>query len=287
MVYIPGGTFFFFSEDDDRWIEDGEDPIREVNVAPFYMDKTTVTNRKFAAFVEATGHVTEAERFGWSYVFQGQLSPEQRERWKDQRVGGVPWWYAVPGADWRHPTGPDSGIEDLMDHPVVHVSWNDAIAYCRWAGKRLPSEAEWEFAARGGLVRQRYVWGNELTPNGQHMCNIWQGTFPDENTAEDGFKWTCPADHFPPNGFGLYNMAGNVWEWCMDWFSPTWHKEHPCCARDNPRGPQEGTEKSMRGGSFLCHRSYCNRYRVAARTKNTPESSTTNLGFRCVADCPQ
>ncbi len=284
MVRISGGSFLMGTEDKDRWVEDGEEPIREVSVNSFYMDACAVTNAQFVRFVDETGYVTEAEHFGWSFVFLNQLSAEDQKRLVPQTVRDVPWWYGVAAAGWRRPRGPQSDIESLMQHPVTHVTWNDAIAYCNWTGKRLPTEAEWEFAGRGGLEQQRYVWGNELTPSGTHRCNIWQGDFPKTDTAEDGFKWTCPVDHFEPNGYGLYNMAGNVWEWCSDWFSPSWHKEHSCCAKKNPRGPESGDAKSMRGGSFLCHHSYCNRYRVAARTKNTPESSTTNLGFRCVRD---
>jgi formylglycine-generating enzyme required for sulfatase activity len=168
-----------------------------------------------------------------------------------------------------------------MDHPVIHISYRDAVAYCEWAGKRLPTEAEFEFAARGGLVQQRYVWGNELTPNGEHMCNIWQGDFPKANSAEDGYVGTAPVFAYQPNGFGLHHMAGNVWEWVYDWWSPDFHVNGP---RSNPIGPPHGERKVMRGGSYLCHDSYCNRYRVAARTSNTPDSSTGNLGFRCARD---
>jgi formylglycine-generating enzyme required for sulfatase activity len=172
-------------------------------------------------------------------------------------------------------------VANRENHPVVHVSWADASAYAAWAGKRLPSEAEWEFAARGGLEQKLFPWGDELTPGGKHLCNIWQGQFPDINTAEDGYEATAPVDAYPPNGFGLLSMAGNVWEWCADWFSPDFHL---IAARNNPVGPQSGIAKVIRGGSFLCHASYCNRYRVAARTSNTPDSSASNIGFRCVRD---
>ncbi|MFD4248019.1 formylglycine-generating enzyme family protein [Streptomyces sp. NPDC058525] len=175
-------------------------------------------------------------------------------------VAAVSWWRAVPGSSWRRPEGAGSSVTARQDHPVVHVSWNDAQAYCAWSGTRLPTEAEWEYAARGGLEQRRYPWGDDLTPGGRHMCNIWQGDFPTLNTADDGYEGTAPADSFHPNGFGLHNVVGNVWEWCADWFGP-------------------GTSRVMRGGSYLCHDSYCNRYRVAARSSNTPDSSTGNIGF--------
>jgi formylglycine-generating enzyme required for sulfatase activity len=177
--------------------------------------------------------------------------------------------------------GPDSSIGDRPDYPVTHISWNDALAFAGWAGKRLPTEAEWEAAARGGLEQKTYAWGDELTPDGRHMCNIWQGVFPANDTAEDGFAGPCPVDAFPANGFGIYSVAGNVWEWCQDWFHPVYHVT---ATTVNPAGPPAGSSRLMRGGSFLCHRSYCNRYRVAARTSNTPDSSTINLGFRCARD---
>lgn len=284
MVQLPGGRFRMGCEDADGWAEDGEGPVVEVSLDPFWIDVTTVTNACFAEFVEATGYETEAERFGWSYVFLVQLSKSKQRKLKESRsVQGLQWWYGVEGAMWRKPEGPGSTILKRMDHPVVHVSWNDAHAYAEWAGKRLPTEAEWEYAARGGLDQQRYPWGNELTPQGKHRCNIWQGRFPDVNTAEDGYVSTAPARSFRANGFGLYNCSGNVWEWCHDWFSPSWRNSAP---RHNPRGPDTGAEKVMKGGSFLCHASYCNRYRLGARTKNTPDSSTTNCGFRCATSTP-
>ncbi|MFJ4122822.1 formylglycine-generating enzyme family protein [[Kitasatospora] papulosa] len=276
MVLLPGGVFLMGTEDPEGFRADGEGPVREVRVSPFRIDAHAVSNRRFAEFVSATGHVTEAERFGWSYVFAGFLPTALRRG--AGRPEGTPWWCGVEGARWDAPEGPGSGIEDRGDHPVVHVSWNDARAYSRWAGARLPTEAEWEYAARGGLEQARYPWGDELTPGGEHRCNIWQGRFPTRNTAEDGYAGTAPADAYQPNGFGLYNMAGNVWEWCQDWWSTT----HPAGRRSDPRGPGAGDAKVMRGGSYLCHRSYCNRYRVAARTRNTPDSTTGNLGFRCV-----
>ena len=280
MVELPGGSFLMGTEDASGFPADGEGPVREVRVDPFHVDATTVTNRDFTRFVKSTRYATEAERFGWSFVFHLLLTPRAR-RAAQQAVAEAPWWIRVDGASWRHPDGPGSDVKTRMDHPVVHVSRNDALAYCDWAGKRLPTEAEWEYAARGGLEQSTYPWGDDLTPGGEHLCNIWQGTFPDTNTAEDGYVGTAPAKAFPSNGFGLHNVAGNVWEWTADWFSPTYHLDGP---RDNPTGPAIGTAAVTRGGSYLCHESYCNRYRVAARTANTPDSSTGNTGFRCVVD---
>jgi formylglycine-generating enzyme required for sulfatase activity len=266
------------SEDVDVNAGDGEGPVREVTLSPFWISRHTVTNAEFAEFVRDTGYRTGAEHFGWSFVFASFLPSHLRRG--AQRPEAVPWWCRVDNAFWAAPEGPGSAIGDRMDHPVVHVDHGDALAYCAWAGLRLPTEAEWEYAARGGLEGERYAWGDELTPNGRHRCNIWQGKFPARNTAEDGYLGTAPAESFEPNGFGLYCMAGNVWEWCSDW----WTTEHsPAAARD-PQGPAQGQLRVMRGGSYLCHRSYCNRYRAAARTNNDPSSCSGNIGFRCAKD---
>lgn len=280
MLYIPGGEFRMGTDDAEGFPADGEGPVRTIRLDSFYIDPCAVTNAEFQTFVEDTAYVTEAERFGWSFVFHHFVSEDVAAS-VDRSVQETPWWWVVHGATWSQPEGPDSDLTGRMDHPVIHISWNDAVAYCRWAGKRLPTEAEWEYAARGGLTGKRYPWGDELKPGGQHYCNIWQGKFPVKNHASDGYAGTAPARSFPANGYGLYNIAGNVWEWCADWFSPDFHVSGP---RKNPRGPKKGTGKVMRGGSYLCHRSYCNRYRVAARSSNTPDSSTGNIGFRCVAD---
>jgi formylglycine-generating enzyme len=280
MILIPGGTFMMGTNDVEGFPADGEGPVRAVELSPFYMDANTVTNAQFAEFVMDTGYRTEAEQFGWTFVFHLFVS-EKIKREDARIVPGVPWWLAVDKAYWKMPEGADSTIDDRMDHPAIHISWNDAVAYCEWAGKRLPTEAEWEYAARGGLVQKRYPWGDLLKPDGLHMCNIWQGKFPEKNNASDGYVGTAPSRSFPPNGYGLYNMVGNVWEWCSDWFSPATDKQG---GARNPHGPKTGTNRAMRGGSYLCHKSYCNRYRVAARSSNTPDSSTGNLGFRCAAD---
>ncbi|MFD2115522.1 formylglycine-generating enzyme family protein [Paenibacillus yanchengensis] len=278
MIYLAGGTFLMGTEDAEGFPADGEGPIREVTIDPFYIDPYAVTNLQFQQFVDATGYVTEAEQFGWSYVFHLLLSDAEKEK-VTSVPQQTPWWHVVQGAYWRKPEGTDSHVEDRWNHPVVHISWHDANAYCQWAGKQLATEAQWEYAARGGLVSRRYPWGDELKPNGEHRCNIWQGKFPIKNHASDGYIGTAPVDTYMPNGYGLYNMSGNVWEWCADWFHPRSYQHH---AEPNPQGPPQGTERSMRGGSYLCHKSYCNRYRVAARNKNTPDSSSGNIGFRCV-----
>lgn len=267
MIFIKGGTFLMGSEDIDANRQDNEGPIREVGVEDFFVDSAPVTNREFKEFIEDTGYQTDAEKYGWSFVFHLFLSNETAKSVK-QVPSKAPWWQVVEGASWMHPEGSDSMIKNRLDHPVVHVSWNDANAYCNWSGKRLLNEKEWEYVARGGLVQKRYPWGNELTPNGTHMCNIWQGEFPYKNTADDGYQGTCPVKAFPPNEYGLYSVSGNVWEWCSNDFY-----ENESQLNSNP--------KAIRGGSYLCHSSYCNRYRVAARTSNTPDSSTGNMGFRC------
>lgn len=285
MVRLEGDTFTMGTDSDVGFPQDGEGPARKVSVDPFHIDKCAVTNAEFLKFVRDTGYTSDAERYGWSFVFQDFVDEVDREQ-VVQNVSEAPWWLAVEGATWFRPSGPSSSIlddRDLLKHPVTHVSWRDARAFAEWAGKRLPTEAEWEYAARGGLEGKRYPWGDDLKPEGEHRCNIWQGEFPEHNTADDGHLRTAPVNEYEPNGYGLYNVAGNVWEWCADWFSADYHTTD-ASNNDNPTGPADGDQRVMRGGSYLCHRSWCNRYRVAARSKNTPDSSTGNLGFRCVVD---
>jgi formylglycine-generating enzyme len=258
---------------------DGETPVHQVTLSRFRIDVHQVTNEQFARFVEATGHVTDAERYGTSAVVALLVRADSEDILG--RAGTAPWWVEVRGASWARPYGPHSDLSGMVRHPVVHVSWHDAQAYCDWAGRRLPTEAEWEYAARGGLSACRYPWGDELHgPDGEHRCNIWQGRFPTSNTADDGYIATSPVTTFPPNGFGLYDVAGNAWDWCADWFSPHTYRS---ARRHDPTGPDVGSSRVMRGGSYLCHDSYCNRYRVAARTSNTPGSSSGNCSFRTVA----
>ncbi len=275
-----GGRFLMGTDYPERFLADGEDPVREVTVRPSYVDNIAVTNAQFRRFVEDTGFVTEAERFGWSFVFHLFVSRRVAKTVKEA-VAQTPWWWKVEGASWKHPEGPGSNLKKRMDHPAVQISWNDAEAYSRWAGKRLPTEAEWELAARGGLEQKLYPWGDELTPEGEHRCNIWQGKFPDMNTKGDGYVGTAPARSFEPNDFGLYNTSGNVWEWCADWFSRDFHTNG---ALEDPVGPPSGADKVAKGGSYLCHKSYCNRYRVSGRTAISPDSSTGHMGFRCALD---
>ena len=274
---VGSGRFLMGADDPDGFPADGEGPVREVRVSPFFCDAFCVTGYRFACFVAATGYVTEAELFGWSFVFQAHVSTSVAADYEVRKVPGIDWWQGVPGACWANPEGPGSTLAGRLDEPVVHVSWNDAVALARFEGGRLPTEAEWEMAARGGLEQHRYCWGNELHPGGIHLCNIWQGSFPDRDIADDGYTGRAPVDAFPANGFGLHNAAGNVWEWCADWFTAD-HGNNQV----DPRGPTHGRSKVMKGGSFLCHHSYCNRYRVGARTANTPDSSTANCGMRLV-----
>jgi formylglycine-generating enzyme required for sulfatase activity len=249
-----------------------------VTLSPFAIEVHPVTNASFRSFVASTGYKTEAEVYGWSFVFWAHLPKARLHELVEDTVAAAPWWCKVRGARWDAPEGPGSTLAGREDHPVVHVSWTDAAAYAAWAGRRLPTEAEWEYAARGGLVQKLYPWGDSLRPGGKHMCNIWQGVFPEQDTGEDGYAGTCPVEAFPPNGYGLYSTTGNTWEWCADWFAADYHRTS---ASLDPQGPADGTARSMRGGSFLCHKSYCNRYRVAARSSNTPDSSASNIGFRC------
>lgn len=303
MRRIPGGPFRMGS---DAYYPE-EAPAHAVRVGAFWMDTTTVTNAQFARFVAATGYVTVAER-----PLDPAMYPGARPR--DLKPGGlvfrmtsapVPtddyrrWWGWTPGACWRHPAGRGSGVQTRPDHPVVQVAFEDAEAYAAWTGKTLPTEAEWEFAARGGLEGAEFVWGDELTPGGRHLANTWQGEFPWSNTAEDGFAGAAPVASYPPNGYGLYDMAGNVWQWTTDWFAPR-HGAHAaspaksCCVPDDPRGPpMEGSfdpgqpairipRRVVKGGSFLCAPSYCRRYRPAARHAQMVDSGMSHVGFRCI-----
>ncbi|MEU2199882.1 formylglycine-generating enzyme family protein [Isoptericola sp. NPDC019482] len=278
QALVPAGTFTMGDSSGDQNPADGETPRHEVTLGAFEIDATSVTNADFARFVDDTGYRTEAETFGFSAVFHLAVAAPE-----DDVLGqppGTPWWFGVRGADWRHPGGSRSDLDGLGDHPVTHVSWNDAVAYCSWAGRRLPTEAEWEYAARGGIDGAKYPWGDAEVDEGGWRANIWQGTFPRENTLEDGWLTTAPVRSFAPNGYGLWQPVGNVWEWCQDWFDPRAYQRGPVTA---PAGPGRGTARVLRGGSYLCHISYCNRYRNSARSQNTPDSSMGNAGFRTVA----
>ncbi|KAJ9591616.1 hypothetical protein L9F63_001830 [Diploptera punctata] len=277
MGFIEGGKFMM-GTDEPVFVADGEGPSREVQISDFYMDIHEVSNAEFELFVNATGHKTEAELFGDSFVFESLLS-EKTKASVTESVAAAPWWLKVKDCDWKHPEGPDSDIKDRMDHPVIHVSWNDAAAYCEWSGKRLPTEAEWEYACRAGLNNRLFPWGNKLNPKNKHWINIWQGDFPAHNTGEDGFIGTSPVTEFPSNAFHLYNMVGNVWEWTADW----WNVRHNTTPSVDPTGPSSGSDRVKKGGSYMCHKSYCYRYRCAARSQNTPDTSSGNLGFRCAA----
>lgn len=260
---------------------DGEGPERVVKLADFGLEATTVTNARFAEFVAATGFITEAERFGWSAVFDGDaLGIAQARRAGNQ----LTWWHSVEDVSWRQPEGPGSAIEDRLDHPVVQISWNDANAFAKWVGGRLPTEAEWEHAARGGAVRQRFPWGDaEPDDEANIFCNIWQGRFPDLNTQRDGYARTAPAESFEPNSLGFYSMCGNVWEWTHDPFRV---RSLSKTAKQRNAHALQHSEKVLKGGSFLCHFSYCYRYRIAARMSMTPDSAGSNTGFRVAYDMP-
>ncbi len=259
MVFIKAGTFIMGTNEGFPY----EGPAHEVAVKSYWMDRCEVTVAEFARFVNATHYKTEAEKFGWSGVFDIKLGE----------------WKKADGADWRHPDGSQSVARP--DEPVTQVSWNDAAAYAKWANKRLPTEAEFEYAAAGGRSGMRYSWGNELRPGGKNAANWWQGIFPDHNTGEDGYAGRAPVGKFPPNAIGLYDIAGNVWEWCADWFDETYYVASP---RQDPRGPARGKERVIRGGSWMCSENYCRGYRVAARSHSAPDSGLNNLGFRCARE---
>lgn len=275
MVPIKGGDFMM-GTDVPVFKADGEGPPRRVTLPDYYLDVHEVSNDEFGLFVQQSGYLTEAEKFGNSFVPEYFLSKETLEK-ITQAVQGATWWLPVDKADWKHPEGPDSAIESRGDHPVVHVSWNDAVAYCQWAGKRLPTEAEHEMACRAGKQQRLFPWGNKWLPN---LVNTWNGEFPGKNTGEDGWEGTAPVTAFPQSNLGTKNMIGNVWEWVSDW----WKTDHSPESVSSPLGPKTGTDKVKKGGSFMCHKSYCYRYRCAARSQNTPDSSAHNLGFRCAAD---
>jgi sulfatase modifying factor 1 len=299
MIWIPGGQFWMGAAEDHM---PDTRPWHRVYVDGFWMDRAEVTNAEFAAFVDATGYVTISERkprkedypqalpeklVAGSVVF----SPPNHPVGLDNHFQ---WWNYVPGANWRHPEGPDSNIKDRMNHPVVHIAYDDAVAYCNWARKRLPTEAEFEFAARGGLDQKRYAWGDEFMPGGKHMANTFQGHFPNSNTGEDGYRATAPVGSFPLNGYGLFDMAGNVWEWTSDWYRADYYQTL-AASREiavNPKGPADSFDPAEpgvwkrvhRGGSFLCTDQYCARYVAGGRGKGEPDTGTNHLGFRCVAD---
>ncbi|MBL3680028.1 formylglycine-generating enzyme family protein [Leucobacter chromiireducens subsp. solipictus] len=277
---MPAGSFAMGDSTGDGLEADGERPVHEVSLDAFSIDATAVTNAQFARFVADTGYVTSAEQLGASAVFHLLVDTPTADI--AGPVSGTPWWIGVRGASWRHPGGRASTLHGLAEHPVVHVSWHDAIAYCAWAGRRLPSEAEWERASRGGLDGACFPWGDEPIDgsDGTWRANVWQGTFPAHNTARDGWIGTAPVRSYAPNRFGLWQTVGNVWEWCADGFDAAAYATHTA---HDPRGPETAPERVLRGGSYLCHPSYCNRYRNSARSRNTPDSAMGNAGFRTVS----
>ena len=259
MILIKGGTFQMGTDDGMPY----ESPVHTVELKSFYIDEHEVTVAEFAEFTNATNYRTDAEKFGWSGVF-------------DMQTGK---WKRVDGANWRYPEG--GKIAANKNEPVVQISWNDAKAYAKWTSKRLPTEAEFEYAARGGLVGKKYAWGDDLKPNGKLLANWWQGSFPDKNTNEDGFLTRAPVKSFAPNGYGVYDLTGNVWEWNADWYADDYYENSPLA---NPTGAKNGDERVIRGGSFLCAENFCTNYRVAGRSHATPDSGLNNLGFRCARD---
>lgn len=282
FVTIPAGEFLM-GTDQPFYPTDGESPSRSVWLDEFKISQFSVTNSEFAAFIEATGYQTEAEIYGWSYVFNGFID----ETTASKQVAGVaasaPWWLAIEGAYWFKPFGNSKTIEDILNHPVVHVTHNDALEFCRWSGYKLPTEAQWEKASRGGLSGKLFPWGDSLLVDDSHQANIWQGEFPHLNTNEDGYFGTAPVDSFAANNFGLFNTVGNVWEWTQDFWSARWHIPESVETRRNPAGPhKESGNRVLKGGSFMCHDSYCYRYRNSARTFNSPNTSTSHIGFRCI-----
>jgi formylglycine-generating enzyme len=309
MVWIPRGKFTMGTDDRHPHFFDAH-PVHDVHLAGFWMDETEVTNEQFAKFVEATGYVTVAEQRPTKEQVKSTLRDKSYEPRDEDLVAGslvfaadpgIPQkmgqnrWSWVPGTCWKHPEGPGSDIKDRMDHPVVHICWKDADAYAKWAGKRLPTEAEWERAARGGLDRKKYSWGDEA-PNedGKWRCNIWQGSFPETNTLADGFARTARVKSFPPNNYGLYDTAGNVWEWCADWYTPDYYKNSPA---GNPQGPDSSYDpqapesddpympkRVQRGGSFLCSDGFCSRYKPYGRGKGDIYTGESHVGFRCAKD---
>ncbi|MFO1023072.1 MAG: formylglycine-generating enzyme family protein [Planctomycetales bacterium] len=309
MIWIPGGEFTMGTNDREAWPD--EKPAHQVRVSGFFMDATEVTNAEFEKFVKATGYVTTAEKAPTAEEILAQAPPGTPRPAPELLVPGalvftptksaVPldniaaWWKWTPGANWRHPEGPKSDLTGREEHPAVHISWDDAQAYAKWAGKRLPTEAEWEFAARGGLKGERNVWGSEPVSETRPQANIWQGKFPFENTKADGYERTAPVKSFPPNGFGLYDMSGNVWEWCGDWYVrelyATRSKGTVVQDPQSPKASKDPTQpymqlRSQRGGSFLCNDSYCSRYRPSARHGCSPDTGMSHVGFRCAMSVP-
>lgn len=286
MKLIKGGVFPVGTDEDYGFPQDLEGPKIAIEIGDFKISTTPVTYREFNDFVENTGYVTDSEKFGWSVVFQGLLSNESKNKF--EAIEETPWWYVVDGADWKHPYGPleKYDLDQMGKLPVTQVSRNDALAYCKWAQKRLPTELEWEVAAKGGTDSELYPWGSEPKIDGKYNVNIWEGDFPNENSLEDGYLGPAPVKTYQPNDYGLYQMIGNVWEWCVNpskiplsrlaGYSSSFFTEK--------YSKPDNLEYAIRGGSFLCHDSYCKRYRISARNSNSADSGSCNLGFRCAED---